>query len=97
MNEEVLKYLQELRDEKDLDAIAELFDKITAMFGLTAADAAAVHFYAMKRTLSTPVNVQWFKEHLKLDPSDLSIDGVLQMQKALFTVYVTELMKGGTK
>lgn len=96
MNEELLKTIEELRGTKDMDEIADLFHKIIAMYGLTVAEVAALNYYSMKRTFETPVNVEWFKKNMKLDVSDLSIEGTLKVQEALVNVYIGELMKGDT-
>ncbi|MEQ7216756.1 MULTISPECIES: hypothetical protein [Enterococcus] len=93
MNEELLQAIKDLRDTKNMDEIADLFHKFTAMFGLTAAEVAALNYYSMKRTFETPANMEWFKKNMKLDVSDLSIEGTLKVQEALVNVYVGELMK----
>ena len=95
MNEELLKAIKELRDTKNMDEIADLFYKITTMYGLTVAEVAAINYYLMKRAFETPANIEWFKKNMKLDVSDLSIEGVLKVQEALVNVYVEELMKNG--
>lgn len=93
MNEELLKAIKDLRDTKNMDEIADMFHKFTVMFGLTAAEVAALNYYLMKLTFETPVNVEWFKKNMNLDVSDLSIEGTLKVQEALVNVYVEELMK----
>ncbi|WP_270790245.1 hypothetical protein [Enterococcus diestrammenae] len=93
MNEELLKAIKDLRDTKNIDEIADLFYKITAMYGLTVAEVAAINYYLMKRAFETPINQEWFRNNMKLDVSDLSIEGTLKVQEALVNVYVGELMK----
>lgn len=93
MNEELLKAIKDLRDTKDMDEIANLFHKITAMYGLTVAEVAALNYYSMKRTFETPVNATLLKERMKLDVTQLGVDGILQMQRALVNVYVEQLAK----
>lgn len=95
MDEETLKAIEELRQSKDMDAIANLFVRITAMYGLTTAEVAALNYYTMRRTFETPVHQIWFKERLNLDVSNLSVGGTFKVQEALVAVYVDELKKGG--
>lgn len=97
MNEELLKAIKNLRDTKDVDEIANLFHKIVAMYGLTVAELAALNYYTMVQAFQTPVNREWFKQHMKLDVSDLSIEGTLKVQEALVNVYISELIQDDSK
>lgn len=95
MNEEMLKVIEEIRDTKDMDEIANLFVRISAMCGLSVAELAALNYYTMVRAFETPVNQEWFKKHMNLDVAKLSIEGTLKVQEALVNVYMKELMNDG--
>ncbi|MFB5310082.1 hypothetical protein [Enterococcus casseliflavus] len=47
----------------------------------------------MKRSLEAPVNVTFIKERMNLDVTQLGVDGILQVQRALVNVYVEQLAK----
>lgn len=88
-----IKLLTQLREEKDMDAIAELFWKIIAAYGLKVDELAALNYYTMKRSLEAPVNATLLKERMKLDVTQLGVDGILQVQRALVNVYVEQLAR----
>lgn len=88
-----IEILTQLREEKDMDAIAELFWKIITTYGLKVDELAALNYYTMKRSLEAPVNATLLKERMKLDVTQLGVDGILQVQRALVNVYVEQLAK----
>lgn len=88
-----IKMLTQLREEKDMDAIAELFWKIITAYGLKVDELAALNYYTMKRSLEAPVNSTLLKERMKLDINQLGVDGILQVQRALITIYTEQLAK----
>lgn len=88
-----IKMLTQLREEKDMDAIAELFWKIITAYGLKVDELAALNYYTMKRSLEAPVNATLLKERMKLDVTQLGVDGILQVQRALITIYTEQLAK----
>ena len=47
----------------------------------------------MKRSLEAPVNATLLKERMKLDVTQLGVDGILQVQRALITIYTEQLAK----
>lgn len=88
-----IEILTQLREVKDMDAIAELFWKIITTYGLKVDELAALNYYTMKRSLEAPVNATLLKERMKLDVTQLGVDGILQVQRALVNVYVEQLAK----
>lgn len=91
--DDFIKMLTQLREEKDMDAIAELFWKIITAYGLKVDELAALNYYTMKRSLEAPVNATLLKERMKLDVTQLGLDGILKVQRALVNVYVEQLAK----
>jgi hypothetical protein len=88
-----IKMLTQLREDKDMDAIADLFWKIITAYGLKVDELAALNYYMMKRSLGAPVNATLLKERMKLDVTQLGVDGILQVQRALITIYTEQLAK----
>lgn len=91
--DELIKMLTQLREEKDMDAIADLFWKVITAYGLKVDELAALNYYTMKRSLEAPVNATLLKERMKLDVTQLGVDGILQVQRALITIYTEQLTK----
>lgn len=91
--DDYIKMLTQLREEKDMDAIADLFWKVITTYGLKVDELAALNYYMMKRSLEAPVNATLLKERMKLDVTQLGVDGILQVQRALITIYTAQLAK----
>lgn len=91
--DDYIKMLTQLREEKHMDAIAELFWKIIMAYGLKVDELATLNYYTMKRSLEAPVNTTLLRERMKLDVTQLGVDGILQVQRALVNVYVEQLAK----
>lgn len=91
--DDFIKMLTQLREEKDMDAIAELFWKVITAYGLKVDELAALNYYTIKRSLEASVNATLLKERMKLDVTQLGIDGILQVQRALITIYTEQLAK----
>lgn len=91
--DDFIKMLTQLREEKDMDAIAELFWKVITAYGLKVDELAALNYYLMKRSLESPVNATLLKERMNLDVTQLSLEGILQVQRALVNVYTEQLAK----
>lgn len=91
--DDYIKMLTQLREEKDMDAIAELIWKVITAYGLKVDELAALNYYTMKRSLEAPVNSTLLKERMKLDVTQLGLDGILQVQRALITIYTEQLAK----
>ena len=91
--DDFIKLLTQLREEKDMDAIADLFWKVITAYGLKVDELAALNYYTMKRSLGAPVNATLLKERMKLDVTQLGVDGILQVQRALITIYTEQLAK----
>ncbi|MCD5192932.1 hypothetical protein IV460_18210 [Enterococcus casseliflavus] len=91
--DDFIKMLTQLHEEKDMDAISDLFWKVITAYGLKVDELAALNYYMMKRSLEAPVNAKLLKERMKLDVTQLRVDGILQVQRALVNVYVEQLAK----
>lgn len=91
--DDFIKMLTQLREEKDMDAIADLFWKIITAYGLKVDELAALNYYMMKRSLEAPVNATFTKERMNLDVTQLGVDGILQVQRALIIIYTEQLTK----
>ncbi|MGF2077576.1 hypothetical protein ACQUE6_07145 [Enterococcus casseliflavus] len=91
--DEFIKLLTQLREEKDMDAISDLFWKVITAYGLEVDELAALNYYTIKRSLEAPVNATLLKERMKLDVTQLGVDGILQVQRALITIYTEQLAK----
>ncbi|WP_373419327.1 hypothetical protein [Enterococcus faecalis] len=83
--------LTQLREEKDMDAIADLFWKVITVYGLKVDELAALNYYMIKQSLEEPVNATFIKERLELDVTILGIEGVLQVQRALVNTYLSNI------
>ena len=91
--DDFIKMLTQLREEKDMDAIADFFWKIITAYGLKVDELAALNYYTMKRSLEAPVNSTLLKERMKFDVTQLGVDGILQVQRALITIYTEQLTR----
>lgn len=87
-----LEILKKIREEKDVDAIAELFLEIISIYGLKMDETAALLYYVQKETLEADHNAQFLNERLELDVKSLGIEGVLQVQRALVNTYLSNLI-----
>jgi len=92
--EQALKALQELRESKDLDMIAEAVWEIISAYGLTMAEVSALNYYIVERAIKSPHNAVFLNEKLRLDVETLAIDGVLQVQRALVATYLDQMKEG---
>lgn len=91
--DDFIKLLTQLREKKDMDDVADLFWKVITAYGLKVDELAALNYYTMKRSLEAPVNATLLKERMKLDVTQLGVDGILQVQRALITIYTEQLSK----
>ena len=88
--EQILKNLKELRDSKDIELTTESIREIIAMYGLTMAEIAAVNYYIMQQALEVPVNAILLKKEFGMEIDQLGVEGILQVQRALISVYVEQ-------
>lgn len=89
-----LEIMKKVREEKDIDALAELFIEIISVYGMKMDETSALLYYVQKKTLEADHNAQFLNERLKLDVTSLGIEGVLQVQRALVNTYIDGLKKG---
>ncbi|WP_051452833.1 hypothetical protein [Atopobacter phocae] len=78
---------------EELDQLTEDLYNHLIKHDVTMAEVAAINFYLMKRALESPHNMVFLKECLKLDVSNLSIEGLFKMQQALTEQYIYELQQ----
>ena len=88
---QLLEIMKKVREEKDIDALAELFIEIISVYGLKMDETSALLYYVQKETLEADHNAQFLKERLKLDVKSLGIEGVLQVQRALVNTYLSNI------
>lgn len=91
--DDYIKMLTQLREEKDMDAIADLFWEVITAYGVKVDELSALNYYTMKRSLEAPVNATLLKERMNWDVTQLGVDGILQVQRALITIYTEQLAK----
>ena len=91
--QDYLKILKDIRESKDMDEIADLFMTMISICGLKMDEVAALNYYITERTLKADHNARFLMERMEIDINDLSIDGILQIQRSLVNVYVGKLKK----
>lgn len=87
-----LEILKKIREEKDVDAIAELFLEIISVYGLKMDETSALLYYVQKEMIEAEHNAQFLNERLKIDVKSLGIEGVLQVQRALINTYLYNIV-----
>lgn len=97
--DDFIKILKQMHDGKDLDAIADLFLQVIAIYGLKMDEVAALNYYITERTIKAKHNAEFIKDKLSLNVNELGPEGILKVQEALLDVYVGELAHqiGNTK
>nr|WP_142433436.1 hypothetical protein [Enterococcus mundtii] len=86
-----IKLIEKLREEKDMDELANLFMNVISLAGLKMDETASLLYYIQKQTVEAPHNAKFLKERLGLDVKTLGVEGVLQVQRALVSAYVDKL------
>lgn len=89
-NYDYIKLIEKIRAEKDLDQLATLFMNIIGLVGLKMDEVAALDYFIAEQTIKAEHNAKFLKERLGLDVADLGLDGVLQVQRALVSTYVSK-------
>lgn len=84
----MLDQLQDFKDNKDMDAIAETIYAALVANGLTMAEVAALNYYIAQKTVKAPHNAMFLKERMGLDVSELGVEGIYAVQQALTKVYI---------
>lgn len=82
-----------LKNEKDLDKVADLFLVIIGMYGLKMDEVAALNFFIMQKSLESKHNADFIKNHLNVDVKKLGVSGVLDFQQALIASYLENAKK----
>lgn len=89
--QQILSTLQKIRENKNIDEIAELILNIISLTGLTVDEVASLNYYLMKETLNAKHNKAFMQENLNIDVSKLGPDGIFQVQRALLSTYYEKI------
>lgn len=92
-NTDYIKIIKKIREEKDLDELANLFMNIISLTGLKMDEVAALNYFIAEQTLNAEHNAKFLKERMSLDVSSLGIEGIFKVQEALVNVYVGKIKK----
>lgn len=93
--QEFLSLLKKVREEKDIDQIAELFMSVVSMYGLTTDEVCSLSYYMVDRTLQSNSNKALLRNEFSLDVDKLGIDGKLSVMKAMVATYVDKVSNDG--
>lgn len=85
--ESYLKFLKQIRQEKNIDEIAELFSSIISMYGVTIDELAAINYYTFNNALNVPVTKKMLEDEFKINVNKLGVEGKLKVQQAFLSVY----------
>ncbi|EYT95542.1 hypothetical protein QJ527_07205 [Enterococcus mundtii] len=88
---EYIKLIEKLREEKDMDKIAETFSSIISAYGLSVMETCSLAYYLVDRALNTPQNKLMLQEKFFIDTDKLGVDGKLTIMKAMLSVYSKEV------
>ena len=94
-HQEFLDLLKKVREEKDIDQIAELFMSVVSMYGLTTDEVCSLSYYMVDRTLQSNSNKALLRDEFSIDVDNLGIDGKLAVMKAMVATYTDKVSKGG--
>lgn len=94
-HQEFLDLLKKVREEKDIDQIAELFMSVVSMYGLTTDEVCSLSYYMVDRTLQSNGNKSLLRDEFSIDVDRLGIDGKLSIMKAMVATYTDKVSKGG--
>lgn len=89
--ESFLKQLEDLKNEKDLNQIADLFNSIIIMYGVTVKEACALAYYLIEKSLTADHNALALREKFGIDISELGQDGKLTIAKAMMNAHAAEV------
>lgn len=87
----ILKTLEQIRENKDIDQVAQLMLNIISLVGLTVDEVASINYYTMQHTLNAEHNKRFMKEKLQLDVTQLGPEGIFQVERALLATYNEKL------
>ena len=86
-----LHQLNKVRQNKNVDNVAQTILSIISSSGLTVDEVASVNYYIMKETLNAEHNKRFMSENLQLDVSQLGPEGIFQVQHALLSTYYEKI------
>ncbi len=92
-NTDYIKIIKKMREEKDIDELANLLMNIISLIGLKMDEVAALNYFIAEQTLKAEHNAKFLKERMSLDVSSLGIEGIFKVQEALVNVYVGKIKK----
>ncbi|EPH94729.1 hypothetical protein D922_01527 [Enterococcus faecalis 06-MB-DW-09] len=85
--EKFIEKLDELRSEKDMDKIADLFNSVVIMYGVTVEETCALAYYLIDKALKADHNALMLREKFSIDINTLGLDGKLTIAKAMISNY----------
>jgi hypothetical protein len=89
--EKFIEKLDELRSEKDMDKIADLFNSVVIMYGVTVEETCALAYYLIDKALKADHNALMLQEKFGIDINKLGLDGKLTIAKAMVSTYVEKV------
>jgi hypothetical protein len=89
--EKLIEKLDELRSEKDMDKIADLFNSVVIMYGVTVEETCALAYYLIDKALKADHNAFTLQEKFGIDINKLDLDGKLTIAKAMISVYAEKV------
>lgn len=90
-----LETLSDIRKDKNIDEIAELFLSIITMYGLTMDEVSGLSYYLVDTTLQAQHNKQFIRDNFSINVDELDIDGKLAIHKALIATYIDKVKRNG--
>lgn len=89
--EKFIEKLDELRSEKDMNKIADLFNSVVIMYGVTVEETCALAYYLIDKALKADHNALMLQEKFGIDINKLGLDGKLTIARAMVSAYATEV------
>lgn len=94
-HQEFLNLLKKVREEKDIDQIAELFMSVINMYGLTTDEVCSLSYYMVDLTLQSNSNKTLMRNEFSIDIDKLGTDGKLAIMKAMVATYTDKVSRVG--
>ncbi|MGM0234169.1 hypothetical protein [Enterococcus sp. AZ015] len=85
--EKFIEKLDELRSEKDMDKIADLFNSVVIMYGVTVEETCALSYYLIDKALKADHNALMLREKFGIDINKLGLNGKFTIAKAMVSTY----------
>lgn len=86
-----LHHLNSMRENKNLDDLAQTMMALISSHGLTLDEVASLNYYVMKTSLETKSNKEFMEKHFNIDTTKLGPEGIFQVQQALLSSYYEKI------